>query len=264
MAAAVPAGRIAWQEATVERIVPQTPTVKSFFLAPTRWTSFVAGQHVDVRLTAPDGYQAQRSYSIGSAPEAPEVELVIERLDDGEISPFFHQVVVPGDRIGMRGPNGGHFIWSGSDGGPLLVIGGGSGVVPLMSMLRHRANVAPGVPAVLIYSARRVAEVIFREELLARAAAEPGLTLVVTLTRERPADERLRRGRIDGDLVAEVLTGMGGAPRHAYVCGPTQFVDVASRLLVDLGVPLASIRTERFGGDPAARRGGEAGVASNG
>ena len=253
---AVATGHIAWQEATVSRIAVQTPTVKSFFLKPPRWTSFMAGQHVDVRLTAPDGYQAQRSYSIGSAPETPEVELVIERLDDGEVSPFFHDLVQLGDAIELRGPIGGHFIWTADDGGPVLLVGGGSGVVPLMSILRHRAAVAPDVAVTLVYSVRHMADVIFHDELIARSEQDAGFTLFATVTREKPMDARLRSGRIDRALVAEALAGLGGVqPRHTYVCGATAFVDVASRLLLDMGVAFASIRTERYGGDPA-REGG--------
>jgi len=249
--ASVPGGRIAWQEVAVTRIVEQTPTVKSFFLMPQRWTSFVAGQHVDVRLTAPDGYQAERSYSVGSAPGAPEVELVIERLTEGEVSPFFHEVVMPGDAIEIRGPIGGHFVWRKEDGGPVLLVGGGSGVVPLMSMLRARAALAPDVPMALVYSARTVGDVIFRNEMLARAEAEPGFALHVAVTRETPADERFHAGRIDAALIGEVLAGLGGAPRHAYVCGSNPFVDAATGLLIDMGVRFETIRTERYGGEPA-------------
>ena len=245
-----PSGRIAWQEATVRRIVRQTPTVKSFFLTPTRWTAFQAGQHVDVRLTAPDGYQAQRSYSIASSPDAAEVELVIELLDDGEVSPFFHEVVAPGDAVELRGPIGGHFVWRKDDGGPLLLVGGGSGVAPLMSILRHRAAVAPNVPVALVYSARRVDDLIFRDELVARADADRAFGLSATVTRETPADPRWRSGRIDRDLVAGVLAWLGAPPRHTYVCGANAFVDVATRLIIDMGVPFASIRAERYGGDP--------------
>ena len=187
-----PIERLLWQEATVARIVEETPTVKSYFLHIPSWRGFMAGQHVDVRLTAPDGYQAQRSYSIGSAPGAPEVELVIEKLDTGEVSPFFHDVVQQGDDIEVRGPIGGHFTWDKDDGGPLLLVGGGSGVVPMMSMLRHRADVAPEVPAVLIYSVRHVGDIIFRDELMRRAASDPNLAVIVTVTRETPDDKRLR------------------------------------------------------------------------
>ena len=250
MEGSIPGGRLAWQEAAVTRIVDQTPTVKSFFVMPQRWTSFVAGQHVDVRLTAPDGYQAERSYSVGSAPEASEVELVIERLDDGEVSPFFHEVVMPGDAIELRGPIGGHFVWRKDDGGPVLLVGGGSGVVPLMSMLRARAAAAPEVPMALVYSARTVGGVIFRDELLARAEAEPGLAVYVTVTRERPTDRRFRAGRIDAAFMGEVLAGLGGPPRHTYVCGADAFVDAATGLLIDMGVSFETIRTERYGGEP--------------
>ena len=251
-----PLERLAWQQAMINRIVVETPNVKSYFLTPAVWPGFMAGQHVDVRLSAPDGYQAQRSYSIGSAPEAPEVELVVEKLDTGEVSPFFHDVVQVGDTVEMRGPIGGHFVWRKNDGGPLLLVGGGSGVVPLMSILRHRMSVAPEVPAVLVYSARRFADVIFREELFARAMSDPNFQLVATVTRETVDDKRVRGGRIDDALVTDVLTRLGGAPKHTYVCGANAFVDVASRLLIDMGVPFPTIKTERYGGDPV--RQGEA------
>ncbi len=247
----VPGARLAWQEATVAEIRPLTPRVKSFRLKVPGWRSFRAGQHVDVRLTAPDGYQTERSYSIGSAPESPEVELIIEELDKGEVSPFFHEVVVPGDTIELRGPIGGHFTWGRRDGGPLLLVGGGSGVVPLLSMLRHRATVAPEVPAVLIYSARAREELIDADELLRRAEDEANFSLAITLTRESAVEKPFRMGRIGAELVSEVLAGFGSVPRHSYVCGSTAFVDSATRLLLDVGVPFPSIKTERYGGDPA-------------
>jgi ferredoxin-NADP reductase len=251
--------RLVWQGARVNRIVDETPTVKSYFLEPKDWPGFMAGQHVDVRLTAPDGYQAQRSYSIGSAPEDPEVELVIEKLDSGEVSPFFHDIVQQGDTIELRGPIGGHFTWQKKDGGPLLLVGGGSGVVPMMSILRHRMNVAPEVRTVLIYSVRHYNDIIFREEIFARAAKDPNVSIVVTVTRETPTDPRVRSGRIDDRLVADVFGMLGGEmPRRAYVCGANAFVDVASRLLLDMGVPFPAIKTERYGGDPA--RAGETGA----
>jgi ferredoxin-NADP reductase len=243
--------RLAWQEARVTAIVPQTPTVKSYFVRPPQWRSCVAGQHVDVRLTAPDGYQAQRSYSIASAPDASDVELVVERLDDGEVSPFFHEVVVPGDTIELRGPIGGHFNWQAGDGGPLLLVGGGSGGVPLMSIVRHRAAVAPDVPAVLSYYTRRAADVIFRDELAERAGRDPNFHLAVTLTREQPTEPGWHQGRIDMKMVGEALAAFGAdVPRHTYVCGSNPFVNAATRLLIEAGLPFASIRTERFGGEP--------------
>ncbi len=246
-----PGGRLAWQEATVTAINPLTPRVKSFLLKPPAWSGFKAGQHVDVRLTAPDGYQAERSYSIGSAPESPEVELVVERLDEGEVSPFFHEVVEPGDTVEIRGPIGGHFTWSKKDGGPVLLVGGGSGVVPLVSMLRHRAAVAPDVPMTLVYSARAREEIIFRDELMRRAESDPNLMLMLTLTRESAVEKPFRMGRIGAELIAEVLANFGALPRLSFVCGSTAFVDSATRLLLDMDVPFPSIKTERYGGDPA-------------
>jgi ferredoxin-NADP reductase len=248
-----PTERIVWQEATVISVVEQTGAVKSFFLKPPQWHGFLAGQHVDVRLTAPDGYQAQRSYTIGSAPGGDTIELAIEKLDDGEVSPFFHDVVQPGDTIEMRGPIGGHFNWRPEDGGPILLIGGGSGVVPLVSMLRHRIAVAPDVKMALVYSARRFDEVIFRDELMKRAEGEPGFSLALTLTRESVPMLGQRTGRIDRSFIAEVLSRFGGeAPRLSFVCGATAFVEVASMFLIEAGLPFASVRTERYGGSPAA------------
>lgn len=243
-------GRLVWQEAPVTAVTIQTPTVKSFFLRPTEWSGFAAGQHVDIRLTAPDGYQAQRSYSIASAPGQGDVELAVEKLDDGEVSPFFHDIVQAGDTIEMRGPIGGHFNWSEADGGPVLLIGGGSGVVPLVSMLRHRAAVAPGVPMALVYSARRYDEVIFRDELLRRAAGDPNFALALTLTREAEAPPGHRKGRIDMVFLRGVIERLGN-PKLAFVCGATAFVEVAAMFLVELGMPFASVRTERYGGSPA-------------
>lgn len=232
------------------RIVEQTPRVKSYFLKIPEWHGFVAGQHLDVRLTAPDGYRAQRSYSIGSAPEDGEVELVIERLEEGEVSAFFHEIVEVGDTVEVRGPIGGHFTWSKRDGGPIVLVGGGSGVVPLVSIIRHRANVAPEVPAVLVYSARAMGEVIFRDELLARAESDDNFRLVLTITRETTTDLRFRSGRIDMPLFREIMGNLGALPRHSYACGATAFVDAATRHLIDAGVPFPSIKTERYGGDP--------------
>ena len=244
-------GRLVWQEALVARVVEQTPRVKSYFLKPMEWKGFVAGQHVDVRLTATDGYQAQRSYSIASAPEAPEVELAIERLAEGEVSSFFHATVQEGDTIEFRGPIGGHFTWRKGDGGPILLVGGGSGVVPLVSILRHRTNVAPEVPVVLVYSVRTMDEVIFRDDLIMQAAADPLVRIIVTLTREAPTDARLRAGRIDAPLFADIVAALGRLPEYAYVCGASAFVDAASRILIDAGLPFPMIKTERYGGDRA-------------
>ncbi|MEO8667990.1 MAG: FAD-binding oxidoreductase [Bauldia sp.] len=249
--------RLEWQEAAVESVAEQTPEVKSFFLKPPQWRGFTAGQHVDVRLTAPDGYQAERSYSIGSAPEADAVELVIEKLENGEVSPFFHEVVAAGDTIEMRGPIGGHFTWGPRDGGPLLLLGGGSGVVPLMSMIRHRRAVGRDVRTILVYSCRRWSEVIFRDELIAEAASDPNLSLVLTITREAAPMAGVRMGRVDMKLMDEVLEMFGPAvmPKRTFICGSSAFVDVASRLLLEAGIPFGSIKTERYGGDPARAEG---------
>jgi ferredoxin-NADP reductase len=244
--------RLVWQQATVERVGIATSTVKSFFLRVPSWPGFRAGQHVDVRLTAPDGYQAERSYSIGSAPEDDLVELVIERLEDGEVSGYFHEVVQPGDTIELRGPIGGHFVWGAGERGPLLLVGGGSGVVPLMSILRHRMNVAPQVPAALLYSVRHFEDVIFRDELFQRVATDPNFRLWLTITREAASHPLVRSGRVNDGLVSEALAGFSGVmPARTYVCGSNAFVDTAARLLLDMGVPFASIKTERYGGEPA-------------
>jgi ferredoxin-NADP reductase len=250
MAKAANAG-LAWQQARVMAIIDQTPTVKSFFLMPAAWTSFAAGQHLDVRLTAPDGYQAQRSYSIASAPGDSIIELAIERLADGEVSPFFHDTLAVGDTIEMRGPIGGHFVWGAHDGGPILLIGGGSGVVPLISIARHRSVSADSVPAALIYSVRQVDDIIYRDELIQRAMGDIGFNLFVTVTRDTPPPP-LRSGRIDADIVDDALASLGEAPIHTYICGTNAFVDAASDLAIARGVPFETIRTERYGGDVSA------------
>ena len=239
-----------WQEAIVRSVATQSPRVKSFVLAPMKPLRFLAGQHVDLRLTAPDGYQAQRSYSIASAPDdATMFELGIELMPDGEVSPFFHEVVAVGDTIEFRGPIGGHFNWEAADGGPILLVGGGSGVVPLLSILRHRANVAPSVPMALVYSSRTFADIIFRDELLMRPAAEPNLQLFVALTREQSQDGRFHSGRIDAPLIQSAIASLGPvAPKRTYVCGANRFVETATRLAIAAGIAAETIRTERFGG----------------
>ena len=248
--------KLEWQPATVTAIVDRSPTVKSFFLVSDTPLPHMAGQHVDLRLTAPDGYQAERSYSIGSAPGSEAVELVIERLGDGEVSPFFHDVVEVGDTIELRGPIGGHFNWSPEDGGPVLLVGGGSGVVPLMSILRRRATERAGIRFVLVYSARRWRDVIFRDELMHYGEELDDFSLILTLTREAAPPPGIHSGRIDRTLIAEALEKFDGTvPRHTFVCGGTPFVGSASMLLVEMGVPFESIRTERYGGaetDPSA------------
>ena len=238
---------LVWQIATVTAIRAETLEVSSFTLALPAWRAHRAGQHYDVRLTAPDGYQAQRSYSIASPPSRPgEVELTIERIPDGEVSTYFHDVVEVGDRVEVRGPIGGYFVWEPALGGPLLLIAGGSGVVPLMAMLRERAASAPSVPAVLLASDRTVDDVIYDDELMTLAAGDPGLRLIQTLTREQPPGCSGYSRRIDREMLAEALATAGSQPL-AYVCGPTLLVEAAATALVDLGVPPARVRTERFG-----------------
>ena len=240
---------VAWQEAAVERIERQTERVKSIVLRPHRWRPFRAGQHLDIRLTAPDGYQAQRSYSVASAPEREGVyELVVERLDAGELSPFLHDVAEVGDTIDIRGPFGGHFAWGPEDGGPILLVGGGSGVAPLLSILRHRAAVGAAVSVILLYAARTWDDVIVREELLARDAAEADFTLLLSLSRDAARRPQDAGRRIDKPLLGVALARLGATPRLIFVCGSNAFVEAATGLLLDLDLNPETIRTERFGG----------------
>jgi ferredoxin-NADP reductase len=225
-----------WQIATVYSIQQETPSVKSFRLRLPMWMPHLPGQHYDVRLTAPDGYQAQRSYSIASSPlDEGEIELTIDCLLDGEISPYFHDVVEPGDQIEVRGPFASYFVWHGTEPGPVLLVGGGSGVVPLMAMLRHRRRVDPDAPMRLLYSVRTADDVIYADEL--------GEETTLTYTREPPPGWTGHTGRLDAPLVAEAAQGA----MTAYVCGSHGFVETASELLVDAGVRPEWIRTERFG-----------------
>jgi ferredoxin-NADP reductase len=233
----------------VERIERHTARVKSFFLRPRNWRSFRAGQHLDVRLTAPDGYQVQRSYSVASAPGLEGLyEIAVERLEDGEVSPFFHDVAEVGDAIEIRGPFGGHFAWSLEDGGPLLLVGGGSGVAPLMSILRHRAEVGGAVSMILLYAARTWDDVIFREELMARDAAEADFTLLLSLSRDTARRPQDAGRRIDAPLLKITLARLGAAPRLTFVCGSNTFVEAVTGHLLDLVLSPGTIRTERFGG----------------
>ena len=246
-AASVPRARH-WQPATITEVVVQTPRVKSFRLRPQRPFAFMAGQHAEVRLTAPDGYSAQRSYSISSAPEEMEsFELTVERLDDGEVSPFFHDVAAVGDEIEVRGPLGGHFIWSCAAGGPVLLLGGGSGVAPLVSMLRHRM-MASGMwaPMLLVYSARAWDDVIFRDELLGYAAMRNGFDLVFAITREAAHRDGDYSRRIDPPMMAEILSRMA-PPKHVFICGANAFCEVAADSAIAAGIPATLIKTERYG-----------------
>ena len=221
-------------------LLDETPRVRSIVLDPPDWGGHLAGQHVDVRLTAEDGYQAQRSYSIASSPEQERLEITVERLPDGEVSPYLVDELRPGDELELRGPIGGYFVWEASTGGPLLLVAGGSGVVPFRSMLRHRAAAGSDVPARLLYSSRSFDEVIYREEWEGLADVR------LTLTREQPEGWTGYARRIDAELLAEVAWPSGERPL-VYVCGPTAFVEAAAEALVALGHDPARIKTERFG-----------------
>ena len=236
--------------ASVQRITQQTAKIKSFFLDLTVPMTFIAGQHIDVRLTAADGYQAVRSYSIASAPESRErIEIAIELLENGEVSPFFHDTVRPGDNIEVRGPLGGHFIWGPSCGGPLLMLGGGSGLVPLLSILRHRKSTRSTDPATLLLSAQTWDDIPFREELLEMDRDHDGFQLVLTLTRDAPRRTQDFQRRVDTAMMAEVLQRMPSAPSLIYACGTNKFVDAAVDAAINAGLPKAAeIRTERYGG----------------
>ncbi len=223
-----------WQIGTVAAIKQETPRVKSFRIELPMWMPHLPGQHYDVRLTAPDGYRAQRSYSIASSPlDEGGIELTIDRLEDGEVSPYFHDVVVEGDQVEVRGPFTSYFVWRGEQ--PVLLVGGGSGVVPLMAILRHRRRTMPELPMRLIYSVRKADEVIYADEL--------GDDAAVTYTREPPEDWSGHRGRIDAEFVAKAGIDDG----IAFVCGSNGFVEAASQLLLEAGFEAEAIRTERFG-----------------
>ncbi|HEX5416076.1 MAG TPA: ferredoxin reductase [Chloroflexota bacterium] len=238
---------MAWQIATVTAIRPETPRVKTFTLTLPRWVAHLPGQHYDVRLTAPDGYQAQRSYSIASEPERRgEVDLTVERLEDGEVSTYLHDILVPGDLIEVRGPIGGYFVWDVGLGGPLLLIAGGSGVVPLVAMLRHRQAVHSRVSARLLYSVRSPDDVIYAEELTRLSRADDGPDVIPTFTRVQPPNWTGYHRRIDRPMLDEVARPFGAAPL-TYICGPTLFVEAAANGLLDIGAPSSRIRTERFG-----------------
>jgi ferredoxin-NADP reductase len=236
---------IAWRVAAVAEVVEETARAVTIVFDVPDWPGHVAGQHVDVRLTAPDGYQAQRSYSIASGPEEGRLALTVERIDDGEVSPYLAGVLEAGDEIELRGPIGAHFSWRVEDGGPLLLVAGGSGLVPLMSMLRHRHARGSEVEARLLVSARSLGELLYRHEL-ERLAEGPGLAVHRTLTRERPDGWDGWDRRVDRAL----LEAVGPAPRErprVFVCGPTGFVERVADLLVELGHEPGAIHAERFG-----------------
>jgi ferredoxin-NADP reductase len=235
-----------WLTARVVEIIDETPRVRSLVLDVPDWTGHRAGQHVDVRLTSDDGYQAQRSYSIASAPGADKLTLTIEMLPDGEVSSYLAGEARVGDTFGLRGPIGGYFVWTEALDGPLFLVGGGSGVVPLMAMLRQRAASGSKTPATLLYSSRSLVDIIYRTELDRLAADGSGLNVVHTLTREKPASWTGQTRRIDRAMLEEVAFPPAGSPR-IFICGPTPLVEAAARDLRDLGHAPKLIKTERFG-----------------
>ena len=242
MAGTAVRGRLSWQVASVSEVVDETPRVRTIVLDVPDWVGHRAGQHLDVRLTAEDGYQAGREYSIASAPGEP-VAITVERLDDGELSPYLTEELRAGDGIEIRGPVGGYFVWDVEHGGPLLLVAGGSGVVPLRAMLRHRRRSESNVPVRLLYSSRTIEDVIYRAELEERA---DGVKVVHTLTREQPPGWTGHTGRVDAALLEEVAWPADADPL-AFVCGPTSFVETVASGLVSLGYPPVRVKTERFG-----------------
>jgi ferredoxin-NADP reductase len=245
MARAAVLGRLTWQLGDVAELIDETPRVKTIALDVPEWQGHRAGQHVDVRLTAEDGYQAQRSYSIASAPEDDRLALTVERLEDGEVSPYLAEELVVGDKLELRGPIGGYFVWEAGDDRPLLLVGGGSGVVPLMAMLRHRAATGATTPARLLYSARSLDDVIYREELGRLAAAEANLDVLYTLTRSQPPGWTGYARRVDGEMLSEVA--FQGDTGVAFVCGATRFVEAVADGLLAVGYAPERVKTERFG-----------------
>jgi ferredoxin-NADP reductase len=243
---AVQPRRTLWRLAEVIEVVPETPRTKSLLLEVPEWEGHKAGQHVDVRLTAEDGYQAQRSYSIASAPEDERLMLAVDRLDDGEVSIYLTDVLMAGDKLELRGPIGGYFTWEAADGGPLFLVGGGSGIAPLMAMIRHRAAAGSDVPTRLLYSSRSYEEIIYREELETLASWNSALEVIHTLTRSRPEGWTGYYRRIDAEMLEEVGWSPDESPL-ASVCGPTSFVEGVADALVSLGHDPAQVKTERFG-----------------
>lgn len=238
--------RLQWRVVEVSEIIEETPRVRTLKLNVPDWPGHLPGQHVDVRLTGEDGYSAQRSYSIASAPEAAHLALSVERIEEGEVSPYLAIEVRAGDRFELRGPIGGYFVWTAAMGGPLFLVAGGSGIAPLMAMLRHRAAAGSRLPALLIYSVRSFEEIIYREELDRLAAQDDGLTVVYTLTRERPAGWTGGTRRIDRELLERMGFPPAARPK-IFICGPAGLVESAARLLSALGHDRALIKTERFG-----------------
>jgi ferredoxin-NADP reductase len=236
--------RLTWQVGTVTEVVEETARTRSIALDLPDWPGHLAGQHVDVRLTADDGYQAQRSYSIASAPEDRDVVLTVEEIEDGEVSPYLVEELRPGDELELRGPIGGYFVWDAPVGGPLLLLAGGSGVVPLRAIVRHRVATQSDTPVRLLYSARSLEDVIYRDELMRTYDDEVDIRF--TLTRSQPAGWRGYSGRVDAGLIEQVAWPASERPL-VYICGPNGFVEAAASALVTLGHEPARVKTERFG-----------------
>ena len=240
-------GRLSWQFGEVVEKKAETAQAMSVTIAVPHWPGHRAGQHVDVRLTAEDGYSTERSYSIASPSEADgHITLTVERLDDGEVSPYLVDELRVGDKVELRGPIGGYFVWEAQMGGPLLLVAGGSGVVPLMAMIRQRNILSSTVPTRLLYSARSYDEIIYRDELASLISQNTGLDVIYTLTRMQPAHWTGYHRRVDNDLLRDVAWA-GSEKPLAYVCGPTQFVETVAQGLLSVGYEPERVKTERFG-----------------
>jgi len=246
MARAALRGRLSWQVADIVDRLDETPRVRSLVLESPDWPGHLPGQHVDVRLTADDGYQAQRSYSIAAPADGRRLTITVERIDDGEVSPYLVDELQVGDRLELRGPIGGYFVWEPNEDQPLLLAGGGSGIVPLMAMLRARIAAGGDTPVRLLVSARSLDEVIYRDELESIARDQAGVQIIQALTRSQPPGWAGYSRRVDRAMLAEVAWPARDQP-HCYVCGPTGFVETVASGLVDLGHEAQNIRTERFG-----------------
>jgi len=243
---AAPMARLGWRTVRIESIEPLGRRARLLRVGVANWPGHLPGQHVDVRLTAADGYQAQRSYSIASPPHEPGLALAIEQVPDGEVSPYLTIEAQVGDAFELRGPIGGYFIWEAASGGPLFLCAGGSGIAPFMALLEHRQRVAPGLPTTLLYSVRSVEDAMFAGRIDALARADPALQVELTYTRAAPAGWRGYARRIDASMLRESVPAAGTRPL-IYICGPTSLVEDVATTLVDFGYAPDSIRTERFG-----------------
>jgi ferredoxin-NADP reductase len=246
MARAAVLGRLTWRVGRVVEVRDESETARTIALEVPEWPGHLAGQHVDVRLTAEDGYSAQRSYSIASRPANQHLELTVQRLADGEVSPYLTQVLMASDQLELRGPIGGWFVWRPVDQTPTMLVGGGSGVVPLMAMVRQRIAEGLSTPMRMVYSTRSPETVLYGEELRAAANLDPQLRIDLTYTREAPPGWRGRVGRLDSAQLAELTWPASAAP-NTFVCGPTGFVEAVADMLVDQGHDARRIKTERFG-----------------